>query len=74
MKPLSKTIYRSIDLPRTGRLTVALSPLGIMYREFRRRRWYLLPHGAAFIAAVELEVAAQLAKREADRAGKRRRR
>lgn len=72
--PLTKAIYRTIELPRTGRVSVALTPLGVMYREFRRRRWYLLPHGAAFIAAVELEVAAAMEKRGADRDGRSKRR
>lgn len=57
MIALTKPVRRRLELPRNGRLTVELGPEGIRYREYRSRRWLLLPHSKAYLEAAKLEAA-----------------
>jgi len=66
--PLTKWVVRRIELPRTGLVSVALTPEGIAYREYGRRRWLLLPHRRAFVTAASLGAETIRAQRRARKA------
>lgn len=65
--PLTKWVVRRLELPRTGMVSVALTPEGIAYREYGRRRWLLLPHRTAFVAAATLGAESIRAERRSRR-------
>lgn len=71
MIELRKPVRRRLTLPRTGRVTVELSPEGIRYREFGRRRWLLIPHTTAYLSAAKLAAAQIVALRKQERLARR---
>ena len=59
-----KTVRRRVTTLRGDSLIVALTPEGILLKEPRRRRGFLLPYGHAFQQAVKLTVDAERPKRK----------
>lgn len=60
--------------PRTARdapLVVTMSPEGLYFREFGRRKKYLLPFGIGKLVAVRLEVEAEKQRKVAERKARR---
>lgn len=73
---LSKPVTRGpLVVERHGELIVTLAPEGVYYREKGRRKSnaFLLPHGVAFMRAVNLHLAQQRAEKKAARATRKRR-
>lgn len=66
----TKTVRRRVVTLRGDVLVVALTPEGIVLREPRRKRGYVLPYGVAFQQACTLAVDAE---RREKRASKKRR-
>jgi hypothetical protein len=65
--PLTRPVRRKVSTLRGDDLVVALEPFGLVFREPRRRRAFVLPYGVAFQRAVELAVRADRAERLAER-------
>lgn len=57
--PLNRPLTRRVVTVRMEPLNVTLTAAGILFREPRRRRGYLLPYGVAFLEAVQREVDAE---------------
>jgi hypothetical protein len=55
---LTKPVTRVIEIDGKP-MNVTLSPLGISFREYKRRTTFLLPYGSAWLRAVTLFVDAQ---------------
>lgn len=67
-----KPVHRRVDVPRHGPMTVTITVEGIYYREFKRKKSFLIPHGYAFQQAVSLHIARERAEKKAARASRKR--
>jgi len=67
----SRRVKRQVTTARGEPLVLLLSPEGIWLREPRRRTAFLLPYGAAFQRAVQLQVDADRAAKRASRKARR---
>jgi hypothetical protein len=71
MTELTRPIKRKVRTVRDQPLVVTLMPEGIVLREPRRRKGFLLPYGMAFAQAARLFVEAERAKKRPRRKVKR---
>ncbi len=55
---LSKPVTRVVEVDGKP-MNVTLGPLGVTFREYKRRTGFLLPYGSAFLRAVTLHVEAE---------------
>lgn len=62
--PLTKRVSRAVTT-RYHDLVVTLTPDGVEYREKRRRKAFLIPHGVAFQRAIDLAINAERAAKRA---------
>lgn len=70
---LAREVSRLVP-PRTARdcpLVVTMAPEGIYFREFGRRKKFLLPFGVGRLVAVRLHVEAERREKEAARKARR---
>lgn len=56
---LSRPVTRRVETLRGADLIVTLAPEGIRFREPKRRTYFTLPYGSAFMDAVERHVQAE---------------
>ncbi len=71
---LHKPVAREIAASRHGPMIVTIATEGIYYREKGRRKAFLLPHGVAFLRAVDLHIARERAEKKAARIARRKER
>ena len=55
---LSKPVTRIVEIDGKP-VNVTLGPLGITFREYKRRKGFLLPYGSGFLRAITLFVEQQ---------------
>lgn len=68
---ISKPVRRVVPTLRHGPLVVTIAEEGIYYREPRRRKAFLIPHGVAFQRAVDLDIQRERAEKKAARTTRR---
>lgn len=63
----SKPVRRIVTTLHHGDLVCTITEEGVYYREKRRRKAFLIPHGVAFQRAVDLHIARERAEKKAAR-------
>lgn len=64
---ISKPVRRLVPTLHHGPLVVTIAEEGIYFREPRRRKSFLLPHGVAFQRAVDIDIQRERAEKKAAR-------